>query len=177
MFINRRAVTTIALRASLGLAIAVTLGLSGCGFQLRGSNGEANLPFKTLFLGIPESSPLGSELKRNIRANGGTLIVPDAKDADARLEILSETREKVIQSLNSQGRIRQYTLYYRVTFQVKGKGDVILLPPTPIVLKRDISFNESQILAKEAEDALLYRDMQTDLVQQILRRLAAIKPA
>ena len=177
MFMNRRAFTITAVRASFALAIAATLGLSGCGFQLRGSNGEANLPFKTMYLGIPESSPLGSELKRNIRANGGTQIVTEAKDADARLDIMSETREKVIQSLNSQGRIRQYTLYYRVTFQVKGKGEAILLPPTPIVLKRDISFNESQILAKEAEDALLYRDMQTDLVQQILRRLAAIKPA
>ncbi|MBC7416423.1 MAG: hypothetical protein H7327_15985 [Herminiimonas sp.] len=164
-------------RAFVFLAIVGTLGLSGCGFHLRGSNGEANLPFKTLYLGISESSPLGSELKRNIRANGGTQIVTDVKDADARLEIMSETREKVVQSLNSQGRIRQYTLFYRVTFRVKGNGDTDLLPPTPIVLKRDISFNESQVLAKEAEDALLYRDMQTDLVQQILRRLAAIKPA
>jgi len=33
------------------------------------------------------------------------------------------------------------------------------------------------VLAKESEEALLYRDMQSDLVQQILRRLAAIKPA
>ena len=177
MPIHRRAFTSTASRAILGTALVVTLGLSGCGFHLRGSNGEANLPFKMLYLGIPESSPLGSELKRNIRGNGGTQIVADVKDADARLDILSETREKVIQSLNSQGRIRQYTLYYRVTFQVKGKAEAILLPPTPIVLKRDISFNESQVLAKEAEDALLYRDMQTDLVQQILRRLAAIKPA
>lgn len=176
MPLHRRAFISAVSQMIFGAALLATLSLSGCGFQLRGSNGEANLPFKTLYLGISESSPLGSELKRNIRANGGTQIVTDAKDADARLDVQSETREKVIQSLNSQGRIRQYTLYYRVTFQVKGKGEVTLLPPTPIVLKRDISFNESQVLAKEAEDALLYRDMQTDLVQQILRRLAAIKP-
>lgn len=177
MLINRRAFHAAASRAILGATLLATLGLSGCGFQLRGSNGEANLPFKTLYLGVPESSPLGSELKRNIRANGGTQIVADAKAADASLDLMSETREKVVQSLNSQGRIRQYTLYYRVTFRVKGKNDADLLPPTQIVLKRDISFNESQVLAKEAEDALLYRDMQSDLVQQILRRLAAIKPA
>lgn len=177
MPISRRAFTTTTSRALVGAALVLTFGLSGCGFQLRGSNGEANLPFKTLYLGVPEASPLGAELKRNIRANGGTQIVTDPKGADARLEIMSETREKVIQSLNSQGRIRQYTLFYRVTFRVKGRTDVDLLPPTPIVLKRDLSFNESQVLAKEAEDALLYRDMQTDLVQQIVRRLAAIKPA
>ncbi len=151
--------------------------LSGCGFQLRGSHGEANLPFRTLYLAVAESSPLGIELKRNIRANGGTEIVSDQKNAEARLEVLSETRDKVIQSLNSQGRIRQYTLFYKLVFRVRGKSDADLLAPTEIVLKRDISFNESQVLAKESEEALLYRDMQSDLVQQILRRLAAIKPA
>ena len=165
------------IRRACGLvALAGVLGLSACGFHLRGSNGEANLPFKTLYLAVGDNSPLGIELKRNIRANGGTEIVTDLKLADARLEVLGEVRDKVIQSLNSQGRIRLYTLYYRLNFRVRGKNDADLLAPTQITLKRDISFNESQVLAKEAEEALLYRDMQTDLVQQILRRLAAIKP-
>ena len=164
-------------RALCILAVGSLPVLSGCGFHLRGSRGEANLPFRTLYLAVAESSPLGFELKRNIRANGGSEIVSDAARADARLEVLSETRDKVIQSLNSQGRIRQYSLFYKLVFRVWGKNDVELLAPTEIILKRDISFNESQVLAKEAEEALLYRDMQTDLVQQILRRLAAIKPA
>jgi LPS-assembly lipoprotein len=150
--------------------------LSGCGFHLRGSGGEANLPFQTMYLGLPESSPLGIELKRNIRA-GGTRIVADAKDADAIIEVLSENREEGNYSLNSQGRIREYTLYYKVTVRVKGKADKELLPATEIVLKRDISFNESQVLAKDAEKALLYRDMQADLVQQVIRRMAVLKPA
>ncbi|MFN0162016.1 MAG: LPS assembly lipoprotein LptE, partial [Burkholderiales bacterium] len=37
-------------------------------------------------------------------------------------------------------------------------------------------FNDTQVLAKESEEALLYRDMQTDMVQQVLRRLAATAP-
>lgn len=169
MPINRRAFTLVALSS--------TLAFSACGFQLRGTNGQANLPFRTLYLSVSDASPLGIELKRNIRGNGGTQIVTAAKDADARLEILAEVRDKEIQSLNSQGRIRQYTLYYRLTFRVVGKADMVLLPPTAIVLKRDISFNESQVLAKESEEALLYRDMQSDLVQQLIRRMAAIKPS
>ena len=164
-------------RAFCILAVGSLPALSACGFHLRGSQGEANLPFKTLYLDVAESSPLGIELKRTIRANGGTEIVSDAKSAEARLEVTREVREKVIQSLNSQGRIRQYTLFYKLVFRVRSSTDAELLAPTEIVLKRDISFNESQVLAKEAEEALLYRDMQTDLVQQILRRLAAIKPA
>lgn len=164
-------------RTFLVAAVLATASLSGCGFQLRGSHGEANLPFKTIYLGAPEASPLGIELRRNIRANPGTEIVNDPKLAEARLEILSESREKVIQSLNSQGRIRQYTIYYRLTFRVRSNTEIDLLPPTEIVLKRDISFNESQVLAKESEETLLYRDMQSDLVQQLLRRMAAIKPS
>ena len=168
-----------AARRLLGLpalfALAMLL-LSGCGFHLRGSNGEANLPFRSIYLAVPDTSPLGVELKRNIRATGNTAIATDAKLADARLEVLSETRDREIQSLNSQGRIREYTLYYKLSFRVLGKSDAVLLPPTEIILKRDISFNESQVLAKESEEGLLYRDMQSDLVQQILRRLAAIKP-
>jgi len=168
MAITRRAFGIVAL-ASLS-------GLQACGFKLRGSGGGVNLPFKTLFINVPEASPLGVELKRNIRANGGTEIVADASTAEARVEVLSEVRDRVTQSLNSQGRIRQYTLFYRFSFRVLGKDNAILLQPTEIVLKRDISFNESQVLAKELEESLLYRDMQSDLVQQIVRRLAALKP-
>ena len=164
-------------RRAFGIvALTGVLGLSACGFQLRGSNGEANLPFRTIYIGVPDTSPLGVELKRYIRASEATRIVTDPKDAEARLELISEAREKVIESLNSQGRIRQFTLYYRVNFRVRGRGEAILLPPTQILLKRDISFNESQALAKEAEELILYRDMQSDTVQQILRRMAAIKP-
>ena len=162
-------------RRAIGItALASLLALSGCGFHLRGSSG-VNLPFRTLYLGVAQTSPLGVELKRNIDATGDTSVVTDAKGADARLMILSELRDRQIQSLNSAGRIREYTLFYRLSFQVLSKTDAVLLPPTEIVLKRDISFNESQVLAKEAEEGILYRDMQSDLVQQILRRLAAIK--
>ena len=43
------------------------------------------------------------------------------------------------------------------------------------MLKRDISFNDAEVLAKEAEEALLYRDMQLDAVQQLVRRLQAAR--
>lgn len=158
----------------LVLATAVTL--SACGFQLRGSNHLAGLPFKTIFIGFPETSSLGNELRRNIRGNGDTLIATDAKAAEVVLEALSESREKVVLSLNSQGRVREYSLYYKLRFRVKDNQDREVLAPTEIVLKRDITFNEAQVLAKEREEELLYRDMQSDLVQQIMRRLSAVKP-
>jgi LPS-assembly lipoprotein len=157
------------------LTLAATVALSACGFQLRGASGQDALPFKTIYLSFPDTSPLGTELRRYIRAGGSTVVVTDIKAAEAVLEPLSESREKVILTLNTQGRVREYSLLYKLRFRVRDAGNKELLPPTEIVLKRDITFNESQVMAKEREEEMLYRDMQSDLVQQILRRLAAIK--
>lgn len=161
-----------ALRAIVvSLACAALLG--ACGFQLRGSDGRAAIPFKTIYIGVPETSPLGIELRRNIRARD-TQIVSDPKAAEAIIEVLDEGRDRAIQSLNTQGRIREIALLYRLRFRVKDAANKELLATTEIVLKRNISFNESQAIAKEKEEELLYRDMQSDLVQQILRRLSAL---
>lgn len=160
-------------RAACVLALSVML--SACGFQLRGANGQASLPFKTIYIGVAESSPLGIELRRYIRASGDTVIVSDQKAAEATIAVLSESRERATLSLNTQGRIREYSLYYKLRFRVHDNTGKELLAPTEIILKRDISFNESQVIAKEKEEEMLYRDMQSDIVQQILRRLAALK--
>ncbi|WP_335339701.1 LPS assembly lipoprotein LptE [Collimonas arenae] len=146
--------------------------LSACGFHLRTS---ANLPFKSIYMTFGATSPLGVELKRNILASGNTVVLPTEEGAEATLQVLAETREKVVLILNSQGRASEYLLYYKLTFRVLDANKKELLPPTQITLKRDISYNSSQELSKAAEEVLLYRDMQTDMVQQILRRLAAIK--
>ncbi|HJV81246.1 LPS assembly lipoprotein LptE [Noviherbaspirillum sp.] len=157
------------------LAMTSALALSACGFQLRGANGQANLPFKTIYIGVPETSQLGAELRRNIRASGETTVVSDPKAAQAIVEVLSETRDMAI-LLNAQGRPREHTLYYKLRFRVTNPKGAELLAPTEITLKRDLSFNEAQAIAKEKEEEMLYRDMQTDLVQQIMRRLAVLKP-
>ncbi|MCG2586373.1 LPS assembly lipoprotein LptE [Massilia sp. TS11] len=148
--------------------------LSACGFHLRGADGQFNMPFQSIYLGFPDTSPLGVELKRNLRGVN-TSVVSDESQAEARLDVVAENRGKTILSLNSQGRVREYTLSYSLTFRVRDAKGRELLAPTEITLKRTISFNETQTLAKESEEALLYRDMQSDLVQQILRRLAALK--
>jgi LPS-assembly lipoprotein len=150
--------------------------LSACGFQLRGSDGSYSMPFKSIYLAFSEQSPLGIELRRNLRAGDTVNVVADAAQADALFDVLSETRGKQILSLNSQGRVREYLLTYTLVFRVRDTKGNELLSPTEINLKRPITFNETQVLAKESEEVLLYRDMQTDLVQQIMRRLAAVKP-
>lgn len=148
--------------------------VAGCGFHLRGSDGQYNMPFQSIYVGFAETSPLGTELRRNLRAQ--TAVATDPAKAQALFDVLSETRGKTILSLNSQGRVREYNLTSTLVFRVRDAKGTEILAPTEISLKRSISFNETQTLAKESEEVLLYRDMQTDMVQQILRRLAAIKP-
>lgn len=168
---NRRQALTLASAAALSLS------LSACGFRLRGSGGSAMLPFKTMYISVPGTPSLGIELRRNIEGAGGTDVIADEKLAEVKLEVLSNTRDKQVLTLNSQGRVREFTLYSRVSFQVRDQANNVLLAPAPIVLRRTMSYDESLVLAKESEEATLYREMQSDMVQQILRRIAVLKPA
>jgi LPS-assembly lipoprotein len=161
------------MRRWLVAALLVAVALSACGFKLRGSR---TLPFQTIYLSAQGNSALTAELARNIRVGTSTKVVPERTGAAAVFDILGEIRDREILSLNAQGRAREYTLRYRLSFKVHdGKGHDFI-PPTEIAVQRDITFNDAEVLAKESEEAMLYRDMQTDLVQQILRRLAAVKP-
>ena len=150
----------------------VVLGLvtAACGFQLRG---QAKLPFETMYLAIPDISPLAIELKRNIIAGTNTKLVRDRAEAQAILEVTSEERDKTILSLNTSGQVIEFQLRYRLSFRVHDAKGRDYLQRSEIRLTRDVPFNNSLVLAQESEELLLYRDMQGDMVQQILRRLAA----
>ncbi len=147
--------------------------LSACGFHLRGSGASAELPFQSIYLNLPDSSAVGIELERYLKA-GGTKVTATPAEAEVALDLIAESRDKDILTRNSQGRIREYTLLYRLELQVRDRNELVLLAPTTLSATRTLSFDESQALAKETEEASLYRDMQRDLVQQILRRLAAL---
>ena len=130
------------------LIVLLTGLLAACGFKLRG---QQDFPFETI--SVPQVSPLGIELRRN--------------SADAVLTVLAEQQEKVILSLNTQGRVREFQLRYRVAYRVSSPKGLDFVPPTAVVLTRDITFND-QVLAKETEEAQLYAEMRSDMVQAII---------
>jgi LPS-assembly lipoprotein len=152
------------------VAAALCVALGACGFQLRG---QATLPFDTLY--VASISGLATQLKRNIVAGTNTRLVDNEKSAQAILTVQAEAQEKSILSLDSGGRVREYQLRYRYRFRVTDAKGLEFVPSNEIILTRDITFNDSQVLAKETEEVLLYRDMQSDMVQQVLRRLSAAK--
>lgn len=143
--------------------------LVGCGFHLRGS---ATVPFETLY--IPNAKTgIALDLKRNIEAGTNAKVVDDPKTADAILELSGEAREKIILSLTGTGRVREFRLRYSVSYRVYDSKGGEYVPRSIVQLQRDVTYDDSAILAKEAEEQLLFRDMQTDMVQQVLRRLSA----
>ncbi|HEY5763034.1 MAG TPA: LPS assembly lipoprotein LptE [Rhodocyclaceae bacterium] len=150
-------------------AAALLLAIAGCGFALRGA---IHIPYDPLHLAIPAYSNFGAQLKRAVIAQGSARLTEIPGEAMAILTPTGEAREKTILSLNSAGRAREFQLQYRYSFRLHDHGGRDLIEPATIVLTRDMSFDDAAVLAKEQEEALLWRDMESDLVQQVLRRLA-----
>ena len=144
--------------------------LAGCGFHLRG---QVALPYSTLHISGPSASSVSNSLKRVLRSSG-VRLVDRQEDAELTLVILSDVREKSILSLSAAGRAQEYELRQRLNYRIITAGEPDL-PAGKILSQRSISFNDAQVLAKESEENLLYRDMENDVVQQLLRRLQAVK--
>lgn len=159
-------------KISILLLAGLALLLSACGFHLRNSQ---ELPFRTIYLGLPESNEFRALLARNIRAASNTEVVSSRDGAEAIFLVTQDQQAKVILSLNTSGRVREYQLRRQFSFRVQDGTGRDLMVPASIQLHRDVSYSDDQVLSKEAEELLLWRDMQNDLVQQIMRRLSVAK--
>ena len=157
---------------SVGLGLVLIL-FAGCGFQLRGAY---SLPYESLFIAMPDYSVIAVNLKRAIRASGTTRVALTASDAQATLVPGAESRDRVILSVSGSGRVSELRLRYLYTYRITDDKGRDLVAPSSIELVRDLTYDDSNVLAKQQEEKLLWRDMENDLVQQLMRRLAASKP-
>jgi LPS-assembly lipoprotein len=150
--------------------------LSGCGFRPR-----QPLAYQFKVILVPANpSLLLTELRRALAADSNVEVLQDLRQferADLWFDLLQETREKIVVGRNSAGGVREFQLRLRIRFRVRDRAGVERIPDTELLQQRDISFSEAAVLAKESEEELLYRNMQSDLVQQILWRLASLRPA
>ncbi len=158
--------------ARLPVATVIAAGvLASCGFHLRG---DVDYAFSTLYVNSPATAPFTFELKRAL-SGGGTKLVESANSAQAILDIAPVADDKQVLSLSGGGRVREFQLTKRVTFTLHDSNGHDWLPGAEIVSRRTYTFNESEVLAREAQEARLNKEMQTDIVQQIIRRLQAAK--
>lgn len=159
--------------ARFAFAVVLALAMVGCGFQLRG---RADLPFETLYIDGANPALVG-DLQRAVTSGSRTRIVASPGEAEAVLQIGGEGREKRILSLSGAGRVREFLLVYHVAFRVIDREGRPMLAEQQIELRRDMTYDDALVLAKATEEEMLYRDMQVDVVFQIMRRLNAARPA
>ncbi|MEK9719894.1 MAG: LPS assembly lipoprotein LptE, partial [Quisquiliibacterium sp.] len=144
----------------------------GCGFQLKQA---PKFSFERLFISAPYRSQAIGEFRRQLRANPGLQLVDKAEAAQVRLDISRELREKEVISFSTAGRPREYQLRLRVKYQVTDAKGRELIGASELVQRREVSIGDTDLLAKEYEDQLMYREMQSDIVQQLMSRLAALR--
>ncbi len=157
------------------LLCALLLALTGCGFGLRQ---PVSFAFSSLYSGVAPNSPLGVELKRQLQSSGELKYITEPErqqEAQAVLDILSEQRVKTVVGVSATGQVREFQLRLILKFRLRTPQGKELIPETELVQQRSLSYDEAYALAKEVEETMLYRNMQSDMVQQILRRLAAVK--
>ena len=155
----------------LSLLIAAVL-LAGCSFHLRG---QAAMPFEKLYLKATNpGTPFITELRRNLEANK-VKLVDTAAQADVVLDIVSEIPSKQILSLSGSGRVNEFQLFYRVSLRAYDLELHDVIPAEEIVMHNDFPYDDSNVLAMEGEETLLYQNMRFDMVQQIIRRLSRIE--
>ncbi len=159
--------------AARALLLAMLSLLAACGFQLRGSY---SLPYESIYLAVPEYSVVGADLRRAIRASDTTRLALVATDAQATFLPGAEFRDRIILSVSGTGRISELRLRYLYPYRVVDAKGRNLVTPGTIELIRDLTYDDSNVLAKQQEEVLLWRDMENDLVHQLMRRLAAGKP-
>lgn len=161
-------------RASLGAVVLAASALGGCGFTLRGNQSFA---FTSLFCDFAPSSVFGAEFRRAL-SSGGVVVNTEPKTqagSDVVLQILNDEREKTVVGLNAAGQVREFQLRVKLKFRLRTPLGKALIEDTELVASRDISFSETAVLSKEAEQGLLFRNMQSDLIAQLLRRLSTVK--
>lgn len=181
--------------AKLSLVLLLVGLLAACGFKLRGSADlpAHKLPFSTIALTLAPTSEFYAQLKRSIEASSAGTRVVDASQAEAILMVLGDASQKNILSLNTSGRVREYQLVRTFSFKVQANNPSAAaapqvkytdapivapteyVPPSTIVLRREVTYSDDLVLSKEAEEVLLWRDIQKDLVEQLMRRLATAK--
>jgi len=157
---------------SFALLLA-TLLLGACGFHLRG---QAGMPFNTLYLDTVNSkTPFISELRRSLEASK-VKLAPTAEQADVVLKVVFEKYDKQILTLSGSGRVTEFRLIYSVSLRAYDHKQQDWIPAEEMALRRDYSYDDTKVLAKEAEETLLYQSMRSEMVQQIMRRLSHAKP-
>lgn len=145
--------------------------VNGCGFQLRS---QYKLPYQLIEVnGEYKYNETVNLLKRYVHDNNQINDKNSYKDT-IQIDILKEDIDKKILSLNVAGKVREYAYYYVLSYEIKRKGNPLGIQDN-IVIRRDLSYSDKDVLSKESEENLMYKDMRRDAVQQLIRKLTIMQ--
>ena len=144
--------------------------LLACGFHMRGA---ADVPFNSIYI-QGSTVIISKNLKKNLTLNA-VKVLSSADSAELLLEMVGEESEKRILSLAGTGKVNEFELYYRVHYRTKLAGDALWSQVQTVEARRDYSYDDTQLLAKQGEEKRLNEDMQSSVLNALVRRLSALK--
>lgn len=152
--------------------IGATLLLAGCGFHLEGRV-PLPAPIRRPYIEAQDQqSDFVQSLRRQMLISGAH-PVDSPGPATAVVHILDDNVMRRVLSVSAQNRPTEYQVVYTVRFSVTAGGRE-LLPPQQVSSMRTYSFDESLLLAKEHEEAILQQAMGQDLADIVMRRLSRV---
>ncbi|MBL1433187.1 MAG: hypothetical protein COB94_007070 [Gammaproteobacteria bacterium] len=162
--------------AKLFLLLLLSVALMSCGYQLRGlQNGDVELAISSVYLtGGEQDAALLALLRQRLQQFGVSEVAGNSL-ADVRLNIGAIAQSRRVLSVNASAKVSEFELHYSVSYSLAVPEGEAKQRNTSA--RRDITFDENQVLAKAEEEQRLYQDMRSDAVNTILRVLQRVKLA
>jgi LPS-assembly lipoprotein len=160
-----------ALRATFALLVATFL-LTGCGFHLQGSGSLPEGMRRFYVITADEVTPFAVELRRAIERSGGQMTNTSA-EADTVVRIQRDRSGRRVLSVSARNTPQEYEIFYTIEYSVD-RGGKEVLESQPLEMIRNLSFDETQLLAKDREEAIIREAMARDLAMLVARRLESL---
>jgi len=158
--------------ARLAVLLAATALLTGCGFHLQGS-GSLPEGSRNVFIVTSDAvTPFAVELRRAIERAGGT-IAASSREAETVVRIQKDRSGRRVLSVSARNTPQEYEIFYSIEYSVDRAGKEVL-ETQPLEMTRNLSFDETQLLAKDREEAIIREAMARDLAMLVTRRLESL---
>ena len=164
-----RSVSMIVMSAVMSVAMSTLV--SGCGYHLRAW--DLNTAFERAHVEADNSVNFSRELARALEL-AGIGLVDEPKDADVVVALTNQRESRYLVSVTGQARAAQYAMTLEVSFAARDRDGKTLLALQSLRAERVFFLDRSNIVGASEEQALLLREMRTDLVGRILRSLGSI---
>lgn len=148
---------------------------AGCGFHLQGASVLPGSVERVHVVTRDELSAFSIELFRGLE-RAGAQRVASVGEADAVIRVRTDRTRRRVLSVSARNTPQEFEIVYQVVYSIDVGGSEVV-PPQTLELTRSISFDESQLLAKDREEEILRDAMARELADLVLRRLASLPPA